>query len=60
MMQPRLLVPVVLMLMSAGVFAADWQALPEQAPSPADNPTTPAKVELGKTLYFDPRLSSNA
>ncbi len=58
MMQPRLLVPVVLMLMSAGAFAADWQALPEQAPSPADNPTTPAKVELGKTLYFDPRLSS--
>lgn len=58
MMQLRLLVPVVLMLMSAGVFAADWQALPEQAPSPADNPTTPAKVELGKTLFFDPRLSS--
>ncbi|HHQ42870.1 MAG TPA: cytochrome C peroxidase, partial [Chromatiales bacterium] len=33
-------------------------ALPEQAPAPADNPTTPAKVELGKMLYFDPRLSS--
>ena len=39
-------------------FAADWQALPEQAPQPADNPSTPAKVELGKMLYFDPRLSS--
>jgi cytochrome c peroxidase len=39
-------------------MAADWQALPAQAPAPADNPTTPAKVELGKMLYFDPRLSS--
>lgn len=38
--------------------AADWQALPDTAPQPADNPTTPAKVELGKMLYFDPRLSS--
>lgn len=26
-------------------------------PIPADNPLTPAKVELGKQLYFDPRLS---
>ena len=35
-----------------------WQALPDKAPEPADNPTTPAKVELGKMLYFDPRFSS--
>jgi cytochrome c peroxidase len=26
-------------------------------PVPADNPMTPEKVELGKQLYFDPRLS---
>ena len=38
--------------------AAVWQALPEVAPAPADNPTTPAKVELGKMLFFDPRFSS--
>lgn len=38
--------------------AADWQALPETAPAPADNPTTPAKVELGKMLFMDPRFSS--
>src|SRR4026209_1696432 len=25
---------------------------------PADNPPTPEKIELGKMLYFDPRLSS--
>ncbi len=37
---------------------ADWQALPEVAPAPADNPTTAEKVELGKALYFDPRISS--
>ncbi len=38
--------------------AAGWLALPEQAPAPADNPVTEAKVRLGKALYFDPRLSS--
>ena len=36
---------------------ADWQALPGKAPEPADNPTTPEKVELGRMLYFDPRFS---
>ena len=30
------------------ISAADWQALPETAPAPADNPATAAKVELGK------------
>lgn len=35
----------------------DWLPLPETAPAPEDNPTTAAKVELGKMLYFDPRLS---
>lgn len=37
-------------------FAGD--ALPTEAPAPADNPTTAAKVELGRMLYHDPRLSS--
>jgi len=43
---------------SLTAISADWQALPDQAPAPADNPTTPAKVELGKMLYMDPRFSS--
>jgi cytochrome c peroxidase len=44
---------------NGAVFAAaGWEALPDRAPEPADNPTTAAKVELGKMLYFDPRLSS--
>ena len=33
------------------------EALPKQVPVPADNLQSPAKIELGKTLYFDPRLS---
>jgi cytochrome c peroxidase len=32
---------------------------PVEIPSPAHNPTTAAKVELGKMLFFDPRLSGS-
>lgn len=32
-------------------------ALPEQPPVPMDNPQTVAKIELGKMLFFDTRLS---
>lgn len=41
--------------------APDYQAwkLPRQPAAPADNLTTPARVELGKMLFFDPRLSRN-
>lgn len=50
---------LTLLLVGAGAAsAAQWQALPEVAPAPADNPTTPAKVELGKMLYFDTRFSA--
>lgn len=38
---------------------APWPPLPAEAPAPAGNPTTPAKVELGKKLYFDPRVSAD-
>jgi len=53
---------VTLCLFLSGVvtniaFAYDWQALPDKAPEPADNPTTAEKVELGRLLYFDPRFS---
>ena len=33
--------------------------LPNTAPAPDDNPTTPEKVALGKQLFFDPRLSGD-
>ncbi len=39
--------------------AADKAWLLGAVPVIADNPTTPAKVELGKSLFFDPRLSAN-
>lgn len=48
-------------LAAATTVAADefeWQALPDAAPVPEDNAMTPEKIELGKMLYFDPRLSS--
>lgn len=60
-----MLKPVVPFLLSmaalTGVALAaegQWQALPDKAPAPADNPTTEAKVTLGKMLYFDTRFSS--
>lgn len=34
-----------------------WAQMPSQVPIPKDNPQTPAKIELGKQLYFDPRIS---
>lgn len=36
-----------------------WQALPEQAPIPADNPPTPEKLALGKRLFNEKRLSGD-
>ncbi|MEW6163543.1 MAG: cytochrome c peroxidase [Pseudomonadota bacterium] len=36
-----------------------WMALPETAPAPADNPTTPEKVALGKRLFHETRLSGD-
>ena len=46
-------------LLGAGSASAyDWKPLPEQPPSPSHNPTTPAKVHLGRKLFFDPRYSA--
>ncbi len=36
-----------------------WETLPSTAPAPVDNPTTAEKVELGKKLFFDNRLSKD-
>ncbi len=35
------------------------EVLPSVAPIPADNTMTPRKIDLGKMLFFDPRLSSS-
>ena len=49
---------LVITSVSANAVAANWEALPEVAPAPEDNPTTDARIELGKMLYMDPRISS--
>lgn len=45
------------LVLTAGMTAHAFEPLPEKVPAPADNPMTPAKIELGKQLFFDPRLS---
>jgi cytochrome c peroxidase len=60
----------VLLLLFVGlttILAAGWQtspsaqarlaALPASAPVPADNPSTPERVALGRLLFWDPILS---
>ena len=62
--------PIVIFLYAivnqTATFAADVQAArqiaksfvhPKVAPHPANNPPTKEKIELGKQLYFDARLS---
>jgi len=53
-----LLSALTLMIIGAAGSANAWDALPKAAPAPADNAASPAKIELGKMLYFDPRFSS--
>ena len=36
-----------------------FEPVPNKAPAPKDNPITPEKIELGKKLYFEPRLSGS-
>ena len=36
-----------------------FKPLPSTVPAVADNPITAEKIELGKMLYFDPRLSAS-
>lgn len=42
-----------------GKARKEFQSIPTTPPDQAGNPATPAKVELGKMLYFDPRLSAS-
>ena len=47
--------------LTAGVQAAPKESYlrPETVPAPAGNQVTPERVELGKALFFDPRLSGS-
>lgn len=46
-----------LLLFASLSAEAEFKPLPTKVPTPADNPLTPQKIELGKMLFFDPRLS---
>ncbi|MDH5256828.1 MAG: cytochrome-c peroxidase [Gammaproteobacteria bacterium] len=42
---------------SLSMSVSAFEPLPATPPVPADNPMTAGKIELGKQLFFDPRLS---
>jgi len=48
-----------LLVLASFMSVSAWamKPLPNKVPVPADNPMTPQKIELGKMLYFEPRLS---
>jgi len=52
-----LLSTALLLALSSQAALAQMMALPKSPPIPADNPMTKEKIELGKQLFFDPRLS---
>jgi cytochrome c peroxidase len=53
----------IILLLAVMVFPAvnAWatEPIPSLPPIPADNTQSPDKIELGKMLFFDPRLSSS-
>lgn len=62
------LLMVAFLLLSGPVFAAEelmkaaqaqFKPIPENPPALPGNPATPQKLQLGKMLYFDPRLSAS-
>lgn len=53
----RLLLTFCISILANSAFA--FETLPAKPPIPADNPMTAAKIELGKMLYFDTRLSKD-
>ncbi len=57
-----------LAVLMCGIAAADelvtraqllFKPIPETAPPPKDNAPSPVKTDLGRMLYFDPRLSAS-
>lgn len=67
-MKPLLLSLLVPAILSGTAASADtlrdlaletFRALPSTVPAIAGNPSTPAKLDLGKALFFDPRLSAS-
>src|SRR3546814_8134437 len=57
-MRIRVLANAIIVGLASTNAIAQGKALPEQEPALANNTTTAEKVELGKMLFFDPRISS--
>lgn len=65
----RLILPVLLVSTALATAATaddlrdaaldQFKPLPSTVPAVKDNPVTPAKIDLGKALFFDPRLSAS-
>ena len=62
----RLLASATALAFAAGAATADienymdfFEPLPALPPIPADNSLTPEKIELGKMLFFEPRISAS-
>jgi cytochrome c peroxidase len=53
----NLLLALCITGLASAAFALPFEPLPAKPPIPANNPQSPAKIELGKKLYFDPRIS---
>lgn len=58
-MSRHFLVFVFLFFTAAPALAADLPSMVLPPVEPEDNPTTPEKVDLGRELYFDKRLSAD-
>lgn len=63
-----LAIGVILVIISGSAWAQDdllknaqtlFKPIPATPPALKDNPLTSGKIELGKMLYFDPRLSAS-
>ena len=52
-------VAIVTAAISNPVAQPRLAALPTESPAPPDNPTTPARVALGRLLFWDPILAGN-
>jgi len=55
-----LFVGIVGTAMAVGQVSKRAFLLPAEVPAPANNKVTPERTELGKMLFFDPRLSGSA
>lgn len=56
-MSNKLITSLLSLMIFTSFAAVALDVLPKTPPIPKDNPQTKAKIDLGKVLFFDPRLS---